>query len=400
MADIAGGGADAWDIADRAAEDLDAGLDVVSLCLGDTSFDTPKQISAALSQAVQDGRTHYAPVPGTPALRQAIAAAQLRHTGLADVPAQVTVFGGAQNALFAALMAVAGPDDAVILFSPWYATYEATVKATGAGIVAVPVWNGPAGSRIDVARLNAAITGNVRAIVVNGPNNPGGYVFSAADLQLIADVAIQHDLWVISDEVYRTSVFDGAFQSIAAMQGMASRTIIVNSLSKSHAMTGWRVGWTIAPEMTAKALTNLAQCMLFGSPTFIQDAAAVALSPALDPAIAAFADALRRRRDLMVGALTAIDGLQFQTPEGGMFCFVDVSSTGLDGRAFAEQLYAETGLAVVPGFAFGPGMTSFIRLSFSADEPTILNGMERLARFVANRQNTTKSIFTQETVTQ
>ena len=388
MTDIAGRGADAWAIADRAAEDRAAGLDVASLCLGDTSFDTPPEITAALIHAVQTGRTHYAPVPGTTGLRRAIAAAQLRHTGLTADAVQVTVFGGAQNALFAALMAVAGPGDEVVLLAPWYATYEATAKATGATIVALPISAPSSGARIDPAALDASISPKVRAIVVNGPNNPGGHILGSTDLQTIADVAIRHDIWVISDEVYRTSVFDSAFQSVAALPGMAARTIIVNSLSKSHAMTGWRLGWTIAPVTTAQALENLAQCMLFGSPTFIQDAAEVALSPALDPAMASFAEALHDRRDLMAGALARMEGLQFQVPEGGMFCFVDVSATGLDGGTFADRLYAATGLAVVPGFAFGPAMEPFIRLSFSSDEATITEGMTRLRHFVATCRNT------------
>jgi aspartate/methionine/tyrosine aminotransferase len=389
MADISGRGADAWAIADRAADDRAAGLDVISLCLGDTSFDTPAEISAALIHAVQTGRTHYAPVPGTPGLRRAIAAAQTRHTGLPAEAGQVTVFGGAQNALFAALMAVAGPGDAVVLLAPWYATYEATAKATGASIVAVPIATAATGTRIDPAVLQAGIGPAVRAIILNGPNNPGGHIFGPADLQTIADLAVRHDLWVISDEVYRTSVFDSTFQSIAALPGMAARTIIVNSLSKSHAMTGWRLGWTIAPTAAALALENMAQCMLFGSPTFIQDAAEIALSPELDQAMSAFAAALHGRRDLMASALAGIDGLRFQTPEGGMFCFVDVSATGLDGGTFADRLYAATGLAVVPGFAFGPAMHPFIRLSFSADEATITEGMTRLRDFMVTCRNTT-----------
>lgn len=388
MTDITGRGADAWAIADRAAEGQAAGRDVVSLCLGDTSFDTPAPVSAALIHAVQTGRTHYAPVPGTAGLRRAIAAAQHRHTGLPAEAAQVTVFGGAQNALYAALMAVAGPGDEVILLAPWYATYEATAKATGAKIVAVTTRTNSPGTRIEPSTLAASVTPKTRAILVNSPNNPGGYILSPADLQTIATEAQRHDLWVISDEVYRTSVFESTFHSIASLPGMADRTIIVNSLSKSHAMTGWRLGWTIAPQGAASALENLAQCILFGSPTFIQDAAEVALSPELDPHMAAFAMALRDRRNLMAGSLSRIKGLRFRLPEGGMFCFVDVSGTGLDGGTFANRLYTSTGLATVPGFAFGPAMEPFIRLSFSADEATISDGLKRLHHFMNNFRST------------
>ncbi|MUO31400.1 pyridoxal phosphate-dependent aminotransferase [Agrobacterium vitis] len=380
---IASEGSAGWAIADAAADASGRGEDVVSLCLGDTSFDTPDRILATAIASLRGGRTHYAPVPGTPELRANIAAAQTRFDGQAWQAEQVTVFGGAQNALFATLMAVAGAGDEVLYFEPWYATYEATIRAGGA--IAKPIklsFESPSCKLSELA-LIAAITDRTRAIVLNSPNNPGGYVFGRSDLEVVARVAQQYNLWIISDEVYRSAVFDDEYSSITSFPDVLDRTIIINSLSKSHAMTGWRVGWALAPLAAAHHLQNLAQCMLFGSPTFIQDAAATALEAAGDEEMRYFSGELRRRRDIMCKALSAIQRLRFTRPRGGMFCFVDVSETGLSGSHFAEKLFRCEGLAVVPGTAFGPNMSDFIRISFSASEEIIENGMERLRRFCA-----------------
>jgi len=381
---IASEGSAGWAIADAAADAAERGDDVVSLCLGDTSFDTPDRILEKAIASLREGRTHYAPVPGTPELRANIAAAQTRFDGHDWRAEHVTVFGGAQNALFATLMAVAGAGDEVLYFEPWYATYEATIRAGGA--IAKPIklsFESPS-SKLSETALAASITDRTRAILLNSPNNPGGYVFARSDLETVARVAKQHNLWIISDEVYRSAVFDDEYLSITSFPDVLDQTIIINSLSKSHAMTGWRVGWAIAPFAAAQHLQNLAQCMLFGSPTFIQDAAATALQEAGDSEMRYFAAELRRRRDIMCNALSTIQPLTFTRPRGGMFCFVDVSATGLSGTHFAEKLFRTEGLAVVPGTAFGPNMSNFIRISFSASEEIIENGMERLRRFCAN----------------
>ena len=381
---IASEGSAGWAIADAAADASARGEDVVSLCLGDTSFDTPDRILETAVASLRGGRTHYAPVPGTPELRASIAAAQTRFDGQAWQAEQVTVFGGAQNALFATLMAVAGVGDEVIYFEPWYATYEATIRAGGAIAKPIKLSFESSSCKFSESELIAAITDRTRAIVLNSPNNPGGYVFGRSDLEVVASVAQQYNLWIISDEVYRSAVFDEEYFSITSFPDVHDRTIIINSLSKSHAMTGWRVGWALAPIAAAHHLQNLAQCMLFGSPTFIQDAAATALEAAGDEEMRYFSGELRRRRDIMCKALSGIQRLRFTRPRGGMFCFVDVSETGLSGADFAEKLFRSEGLAVVPGTAFGPNMSDFIRISFSASEEIIENGMERLRRFCAN----------------
>jgi len=381
--DIASDGSAGWAIADAAATAIEGGKDVISLCLGDTSFDTPSFIVEAMFERVRAGRTHYAPVPGTPELRQGIAAAQSRFDGQAWHPDEVTVFAGAQNALFAAVMCLADPTSEVLFLEPWYATYEATIRVGGATARPVKLSIDGGAARLSESVLTGAVTGKTRAMLLNSPNNPGGYVLGPEDLSIIAKVAAQHDLWIISDEVYRSAVYDAPFTSIASLPGMRARTIIVNSVSKSHAMTGWRLGWTLSPLAATPHLQNLSQCMLFGSPTFIQDAAAVGLTERGDGDMRYFSAELRRRRDIMCAGLAEIPDLRFVRPAGGMFCFVDVSATGMSGSQFAERLFAEEGLAVVPGFAFGPNMAAYIRLSFSGSEEIVAAAIERLRRFCA-----------------
>jgi aspartate/methionine/tyrosine aminotransferase len=387
-AGIASEGAAGWAIADAAAEALARGEDVVSLCLGDTSFDTPPRVVSAAIDALQRSRTHYAPVPGTPELRQAIATAQSRFDGQEWGAAEVTVFAGAQNALFAAMMIVAGHGDDVLFLEPFYATYEATIRAGGAVARPVALAFENASGKVSEAVLEEAVGPNTRAILLNSPNNPGGYLLDKADLEIVARFAARHDLWIVSDEVYRSATFGNEFFSIASIPDARPRTIIVNSVSKSHAMTGWRLGWTIAPPTATVHLQNLSQCMLFGSPTFTQDAAAVALQPESDAEMRFFSSALERRSQLMCDRLSRIPKLRFVRPAGGMFCFIDVSATGLSGKEFAENLFRTKGLAVVPGFAFGPRMVNYIRISFSGSEETIAEGMNRLAAFCASLSST------------
>lgn len=381
MRAIASEGAAGWAIADAAAEAVDRGEDVISLCLGDTSFDTPERISEAAIRSIRNGRTHYAPVPGTPELRKNIAGAQGRFDQQVWSHEEVTVFAGAQNALFSAIMTVAGADEEVLYLEPWYATYEATIRAGGAIPRPISLNLDSPDAKITRGALDRSVNAKTRAILLNSPNNPGGYVLSQTDLQVVAEFAERHNLWIISDEVYRSAVFDGDFLSIASLSGMRQRTIVVNSLSKSHAMTGWRIGWTLAPIEAAKHLQNVAQCMLFGSPTFVQDAAATALTEKCDGDMRFFSNELRRRRDLMSARLSEISCLRFVRPAGGMFCFVDVGSTGLTGTEFAERLFESQRLALVPGVAFGPNMSNFVRISFSGADDVIIRGLDRLARF-------------------
>ncbi len=379
---LSGDGANAWVIHFEALSAQAAGKDVIVMSVGDSEFDTPPAIVDACISALQSGDTHYTPVAGRARLRDAIAHKHRQKTGNQTTAAHVIVSAGCQNALFNAAQIVLSPGDEVIVFEPMYVTYEAAFQASGATIIPVPC---PAalGFRPDLAAFRAAITDKAVAVVFANPVNPTGVVFPAEDLAVIAELARQNDLWVIADEVYADLVFEGTHTSIAALEGMPERTITVSSLSKSHAMTGWRAGWAIAPEAFVQEAEKLALCSTYGLPGFIQEAAAFALENQLE-AVAAMQNAFLRRRDLVMSELKKAWGLAYWPAQAGMFLIVDVQKTGLSSEDFVSRLYAETGVAVLNGTAFGPSTNGTVRISFALPEAVLLEGCARIRAFTAH----------------
>ena len=377
---ISGESVSAWDIHYAAIEARGRGEDVIVLSVGDPDFATDARISAAASAALEQGDTHYTHVLGRPALREAIAAKQRRLLGI-DVSADnVALVAGAQNGLFATCLCLFGSGDEVLVPEPMYLTYEACVHASGAQIACVqqPAANG---FRLTAAALEAALTDKTRGIALATPCNPTGNVYSREELEAVAEVARKHDLWVISDEVYGQLTYDREHLSIASMPGMAERTVILNSLSKTHAMTGWRVGWVIAPPALVGHLDNLLLCMLYGLPGFIQEAALKALE--LDEEVIGSArEVYRRRRDLVVAGLKQVQLLDCREPEAGMFMLVDVRRTGLSSMDFAWQLFRATGVSVLDAQAFGASAEGFVRISFTVADEVLKDACQRIAGFV------------------
>ncbi|MDP9512960.1 aminotransferase class I/II-fold pyridoxal phosphate-dependent enzyme [Pseudomonas protegens] len=377
---ISGESVSAWDIHYAAIEARGRGEDVIVLSVGDPDFATDARISAAASAALEQGDTHYTHVLGRPALREAIAAKQRRLLGI-DVSADnVALVAGAQNGLFATCLCLFGSGDEVLVPEPMYLTYEACVHASGAQIACVqqPAANG---FRLTAAALEAALTNKTRGIALATPCNPTGNVYSREELEAVAEVARKHDLWVISDEVYGQLTYDREHLSIASMPGMAERTVILNSLSKTHAMTGWRVGWVIAPPALVGHLDNLLLCMLYGLPGFIQEAALKALE--LDEEVIGSArEVYRRRRDLVVAGLKPVQLLDCREPEAGMFMLVDVRRTGLSSMDFAWQLFRATGVSVLDAQAFGASAEGFVRISFTVADDVLKDACQRIAGFV------------------
>ena len=232
---------------------------------------------------------------------------------------------------------------------------------------------------VDPADIEAAVTNKTRAILLNSPHNPTGATLTRDELEGIADTCKRHDLWLVCDEVYASQVFDGSHVSACCLPGLAERTITVNSLSKSHAMTGWRLGWLVGPHELARHAGNVALCVLYGSPTFIQEAALVALADEVSPR--EMNAVYRRRRDLVSERLSGIDTLQCHVPEAGMFMMIDIRRTGLSSQAFAETLCDDCGVSVLAGDAFGASGEGFVRLSFAVADDDLLKASERLAAF-------------------
>ncbi|UBM27616.1 pyridoxal phosphate-dependent aminotransferase [Pseudomonas sp. p1(2021b)] len=375
---IAGDGAAAWDIHYRALAMQAEGRDVLLLSVGDPDFDTPAPIVEAAIDSLRNGHTHYSDVRGKLALRQAIARRHQQRSGQKVDADQVTVLAGAQCALFCVAQCVLEPGDEVIVAEPMYVTYEAVFGACGATVVPVPV-KPENGFRVCPADVAARITPRTRALALNSPHNPSGASLPRATWEALAELCIAHDLWLISDEVYSELLYDGEHVSPGSLPGMAERTATLNSLSKSHAMTGWRVGWVVGSAELAGHLENLALCMLYGSPDFIQDAAVVALEQPLAE-LEAMRDAYRQRRDLVCERLAGCPGIQALKPDGGMFVMVDIRETGLSAQAFADRLLDREGVSVLAGEAFGPSAAGHIRLGLVLGAEALDDACRRIAR--------------------
>lgn len=376
---IGGAGSGAWDNHFRAVARKAAGEDVIVMSIGDPDFDTPPAITDAAIAALKAGDTHYSPVTGRMRLREAVAAYIAPLAGLSLSADNVAITFGTQNALYVAATLLLDPCDEVLVLEPCFTTYRATIESTGARAVTVPC-PPELGYQPDMAALKAAIGPNTRAIYFASPANPTGAAISDAHLRTIADLAIAHDLWVVSDEIYCDFIFEGAHRSIASLPGMAERTIIAGSLSKSHAMTGWRIGWAIGPEAFVRHATALSLALSYGAPGFTQEAAAVAIEQRL-PEVDAMRERFRERRDLVMAALSNTPGLGLHRPAAGMFVMIDVREIGLSGAEFAARLYEEQAVSVLDGAEFGPSGAGFVRLSFATDEAALTEGCRRIRAF-------------------
>lgn len=359
-----GEGSRAWEIHIRAEEMKAAGREIIFLSIGDPDFDTPPPIVDALIDSLSRGRTHYTEISGILPLREAIAARHFKLTGHQVKADAVVVTAGAQCGLFSAMLCLAGPGDEVIVPEPMYATYEAVVGASGATMVPIPL-RGERRFHLDPDDLAAAITPRSRVLLINFPHNPTGAVLTPQELEAIADIAKRNDLWVVSDEVYGTLSYDQPHRSIIALPGMAERTVIIDSLSKSHAMTGWRLGWTISSGDMPGHLYNLALCMLYGCPSFIQDAAVTALTQDIQE-VDTMRAAYRERRDVLVDRINAMPRLSCQKPEGSMFLMVDVRDSGLSSLDFAARLLDTEGVSTLPCDGFGPSGEGYLRIALSS----------------------------------
>ena len=370
----------AWDIHYAAQAAQKRGEDVIILSVGDPDSDTPAPIVDAAIAALRQGDTHYADVQGRLALRQDVATRHQKRSGAATGPQNVLMTAGAQNALFAMALCLCEAGDEVLVPQPMYVTYTASIEVTGATLVPVPAKQG--GFRLDAEALAARITPRTRAIFLATPSNPSGIVMTTEELAAVADIAQAHNLWVVADEVYADLTFERPHVSIAGIPGMAERTVTISSLSKSHAMTGWRVGWAVGPEPLIAHASKLALCMLYGMPGFVQAAASQALR--LDDGhVGGMRDLYRARRDAVLRRLRMLPLLDCIVPEAGMFLMIDVSRTGLTARDFAWGLLRTVGVSLLDGAAFGAETARCVRLSLTVDEARLEETCDRIARYVA-----------------
>ncbi|MEA2780340.1 MAG: arginine:pyruvate transaminase [Rhodospirillaceae bacterium] len=376
---IGGEGANAWAVHFEAIRRCRSGEDIIVLSVGEPNFDTPPAIVAAAKASLDRGRTHYTDVIGDPPLRAAIARRHTASTGQIVGPENVVVVAGAQCGLFSAALCLLDPGDEIIVPEPMYVTYEAAIGASGASIRRVPL-KAENRFRLQAADVAAAIGPRTKAVLINSPHNPTGAVIARSEMEALAELCRKHDLWLISDEVYNSLTFDAPHVSPGGLPGMAERTITVDSVSKSHAMTGWRLGWVVGPKPLMGHIGNLALCMLYGSPGFVQDAGIVALEQdhAELPEMVA---ALRGRRDKLYRQLAQLPTLAVEQPEAGMFLMVDISRTGLSADDFAFGLLDAERVSVLPGAAFGPQVANYVRINLGAPDEDLAEAGKRIAAF-------------------
>ncbi|HZT86871.1 MAG TPA: pyridoxal phosphate-dependent aminotransferase [Stellaceae bacterium] len=372
-------GADAWAVHQAAARLAEAGHDVIFLTIGDPDQAPPEALIEDTVAALRRHRTGYSATLGYPALREAIAARQVRRTGRLCGAENVAVVPGAQGGLYCAIQLLAGPGDEIVVLEPAYATYEPVIAAAGARMVTVPL-NPGRGFHPDLDRVAAAITPHTRVLWINTPHNPTGAVFTADEIAGIAALCRRHDLWLLSDEVYEDLAFARPHVSVWSLPDMADRAVVVSSLSKSHAVPAFRLGWVIGPPALVRHLFNLILCMTYGSPAFIQLGALAAFAEEL-PEVAALREDYRRRADRLCGILAEAPKCRIVAPEGGMFVLLDVRGTGLGASEFAHGLLNSERVAVLPCDGFGPSAAGHLRISLTEPVARLQDAGRRIVAY-------------------
>jgi arginine:pyruvate transaminase len=376
---VAGKGAAAWRIHFEAVRRRAAGQEIILLTVGDPDQAPPAAMIDATVASLRQLHTGYSPISGIPGLRAAIAARIERRAGRGCTAENVTIVPGAQAGLFCALQCLAGPGDEVIVPEPMYATYEAVAGASGARLVNVPL-RPERGFHLDLDALAAAITAKTRLIWVNSPHNPTGAVMTRDELEAVAALCRRHDLWLLSDEVYEDLAFSAPHVSAWSLPDMAERTILVASLSKSHAVPGYRLGWIAGPPALTPHLFNLLLSMLYGGPSFTQEGALAVLGSE-PPEVAALREDYRRRSRLLAGILAAAPRCRVAPPEGGMFVLLDVRGTGLGADDFAQRLLDRERVAVLPCDGFGPSAVGHLRISLTEPDALLADAGNRIVAF-------------------
>ncbi|TFB94947.1 pyridoxal phosphate-dependent aminotransferase [Cryobacterium sp. HLT2-28] len=377
-----------------------AGRPVISFAAGEPDFPTPPHIVEAALLAVSDPKNHrYTPAAGLPDLREAIAAKTLRDSGLVISPSQVVVTNGGKQAVYQAFATLLDPGDEVIVPTPYWTTYPESIRLAGG--VPVDVFAGAdQGYLVTVEQLEAARTPRTKVLLFVSPSNPTGAVYSPEQTKAIGEWAEEHGLWIISDEIYQNLTYDPSTSSgqaaeqravsiVEAVPALADRTILVNGVAKTYAMTGWRLGWMVGPQDAIKAAANLQSHLTSNVSNISQRAGIAALTGPQDAALA-MRDAFDRRRTVIVAELNKIPGMVTPTPQGAFYVYPDV--TGLLGRPWggvtpttslelADLILDQVEVAAVPGEAFGP--SGYLRFSYALGDDALLEGVQRLQRLFA-----------------
>ena len=360
------------------------GAEIINLSVGEPDFDTPRHIKDAAIRAINDGVTSYPPVPGFPELRKAVANKYQQDLGLSYEPSQVVVSTGGKQTLINILMTIVDPGDEIVLPAPYWVSYPEMIKMVGGELIPIPT-TVDVDYKITPEQLQAAITDKTRAVMLCSPSNPTGSVYSEEELKQLAAVLEQYpDLYIISDEIYEYINFRGTQHSIAQFGNLQERTMIVSGVSKGFAMTGWRIGFMVAPQPIADGCTKIQGQFTSGANAMAQVAATEAISGDRTPTYQ-MRDAFQQRRDLVMDKLSAIPGIRYNKPEGAFYLFADIrelygtivnGKAIQDSEAFCMTMLNEANVSLVPGIAFGDD--NCIRFSFAASEDELSTAIDRL----------------------
>ncbi|MBO1054424.1 MAG: pyridoxal phosphate-dependent aminotransferase [Dolichospermum sp. DET73] len=359
------------------------GIDVCSFSAGEPDFDTPAHIKAAAAKALDEGKTKYGPAAGEPKLREAIAHKLKNDNGLNYKAENVLVTNGGKHSLYNLIVALIDPGDEVIIPSPYWLSYPEMVTLVGGKSVIVET-DASTGYKITPEQLKKAITPKTKLFVLNSPSNPTGMVYTPGEIKALAQVIVDADIYVVSDEIYEKILYDGAEHiSIGSLgEEIFSRTLISNGFAKGYSMTGWRLGYLAGPVEIIKAASTIQGHSTSNVCTFAQYGAIAALESSQD-CVEEMRQAFAKRRQVMFARLKAIPGLSTAKPDGAFYLFPDISKTGLKSLEFCDAFLAEHQVALIPGVAFGADKN--VRLSYATDMTTIEKGMDRLEKFVRSR---------------
>lgn len=360
-----------------------AGEDVCGFGAGEPDFDTPDFIKEAAIQALKEGQTKYIPAPGLPSLREAIAQKHVQENHIKGVqPSQVVISPGGKYSCYLAILATCSPGDEVIIPAPYWVSYPEMVKLTGA-TPKIVLTEDTAGFKISPKQFQEVISPKTKLFILNTPSNPTGAVYTREELEALAAIAIKHNIWILSDEIYEYLLYEGASHcSIASLsEAVAQRTITVSGFSKAYSMTGWRLGTLVAPDPIAKAVIDLQSHTTSNATTFAQYGALAALQnrEKAQEYVAMMVNAFAKRRTLLFEGIIQIPGMRCVKSQGAFYLFPRISDYGLSSTEFAARLLEEQKVAVVPGIAFGSD--DYIRLSYATSEDVITKGLQRLKQF-------------------
>ena len=374
-------GTDLWQVHTLAMQRLADGEDIIMMSVGDPDLATIERIIEHAVTSLYRGRTHYSPGMGELNLRQTIADIETQSSGKLTTTDEVIIFPGATNAVYSVLSCLLDADDELIVAEPTYIGYQGIFQAIGVQIVKVP-GKAEDGFALDAAAIERAVTGKTKALLLNTPGNPAGNMIPGDQLRYLANFCLENNVWLICDEVYSMITFERKHISARTAATSLENIIVIDGLSKSHAMTGWRLGWTVAPVSVVEKLLNFTSATVFGCSQFIQDAAAFAMQNDGEY-IQSITREYKARRDYACGRIEQIDSLQCYKPEAGMFLMVDVSAVAEDGLKFAQGLLLEQGVSVLPGEGFGTITKHFVRLSLTHSVEVLEKAFDRIEKFVS-----------------